>query len=286
MYTEHPVFEVPSDSKAKIWRYQDLAKLIAFLSAEALFFARADRLENPFEGSIPRANVEMRRQRFSKIRESGPVFVDEFQKHTNTELSVLEATRLAHEAASYLERSRIEENEAYRRFTCVNCWHVNNQESFAMWKLYCQGHEAVAIQSSFDRLTESLRDFPESIYGGLVQYTDYETDAIPTENDFYRFIYKRASFSHEKELRLVLQRHPRIDSVSKQVVWDEELFPNRGILIPVDPAVLVERIVISPTAPPWFEEIVNSVVEKYGFTFSVERSALCERPAFLSWSAS
>jgi len=118
------------------------------------------------------------------------------------------------------------------------------------------------------------------VYGGLVKYTNYDTDAIPTGNDFYRFIYKLSSFSHERELRLIIQRHPPINAQTKSIEWHAELFPDGGISIPVDLDILVERIVLSPTAPPWFENVVRSLVDKYGFSFPVECSALIRAPYF------
>src|SRR3989338_4981364 len=49
-----------SPPDAKIWRYMDFPKFMCTLEDRALFFARADSFEDPFEGSYPRANVEAR----------------------------------------------------------------------------------------------------------------------------------------------------------------------------------------------------------------------------------
>lgn len=35
----------------KLWRYMDLAKFLALLEDRALYFARADKLGDPFEGA-------------------------------------------------------------------------------------------------------------------------------------------------------------------------------------------------------------------------------------------
>ncbi|KAF5417648.1 MAG: hypothetical protein C5S38_01290 [Candidatus Methanophagaceae archaeon] len=51
MYKEHPAFEKPSDEDIKIWRYIDFTKFVSLLDKKALFFARADRLSDSFEGS-------------------------------------------------------------------------------------------------------------------------------------------------------------------------------------------------------------------------------------------
>ncbi len=280
MYITHPVFETPADSGIRVWRYQDVAKFVACLSTRSLFFARADRFADQYEGSLPQANLHRRREDLLPIRTAGPQIARDLKDHLNIVLSSAEANALAENAASHVESRQIQENQEYRRFTCINCWHINEVESLAMWKLYCQTREAVAIQSTFDRLVRSLGGCTEEVYGGLVKYTNYDTDAIPTGNDFYRFIYKLSSFSHERELRLIIQRHPPINTETKSVEWHVELFPDGGVSIPVDVDIVVERILLSPTAPPWFEKVVRSLVEKYGCNFPVERSVLIRPPKF------
>ncbi len=43
--------EKPKNENSKIWRYLDFAKFISILDRKALFFVRADRLSDKFEGS-------------------------------------------------------------------------------------------------------------------------------------------------------------------------------------------------------------------------------------------
>jgi hypothetical protein len=46
-----PLFEQPPDD-ARIWRYIDISKLVSLLTTNALFFARADRFTDTWEGSV------------------------------------------------------------------------------------------------------------------------------------------------------------------------------------------------------------------------------------------
>jgi len=39
----------------------------------------------------------------------------------------------------------------------VNCWHANDCESEAMWRLYADNGKAVAIETSVDALKESIK---------------------------------------------------------------------------------------------------------------------------------
>ena len=48
---------------ATLWRYMDVAKFADLLESKALFFARANKLEDPFEGSWPDANHKKKSSR-------------------------------------------------------------------------------------------------------------------------------------------------------------------------------------------------------------------------------
>ena len=57
MYQELPIFELPPDD-ATLWRYMDFTKFVSLLEKQALFFSKPDRLGDPFEGSLPKKNLE------------------------------------------------------------------------------------------------------------------------------------------------------------------------------------------------------------------------------------
>jgi hypothetical protein len=59
-YEEHEIFTPPEDPTATIWRYMDFTKLVSLLETKSLFFARADKLGDAFEGSMPHQNVNQR----------------------------------------------------------------------------------------------------------------------------------------------------------------------------------------------------------------------------------
>jgi len=82
----------------------------------------------------------------------------------------------------------------------VSCWHMNEFESAAMWRLYAGGNNAIALQTRFDRLASVL---PDEFGMGRVRYIDYLTDRIPEGNVFNPIMYKRKSFEHEEEVRAV-----------------------------------------------------------------------------------
>lgn len=84
----------------------DFTKFVSLLDLKALYFARSDLLGDPFEGPMPRDNF-----RFYSLLYGTPPSVPEGLQ----ELSQV--------------RRRLRER------VYINCWHMNERESFAMWKL-------------------------------------------------------------------------------------------------------------------------------------------------------
>lgn len=230
---------------AKIWRYMDFAKFISTLDKEALFFSTADKLGDPFEGSFPKANVDKRRGVWT-TQISG----------ANAPPSLSEYYRL------FVQR------------TAVNCWHLNDYESDAMWKLYLNMGEGIAIQSNVGRLISSLKKYTQDkIHMYRVEYVDYETFKIP-EDSLSPYFYKRISFKHENEFRAVIQKDRE-----GQIKADKIPFIN-GIYIPVDLEKLIERVYVSPTCPDWQKEATQSIMDIYELNRRVRRSKLSEQPRY------
>ena len=63
MYEAHPAFTPPPDD-AILWRYMDFPKFVSFLESSSLFFARADQLGDPFEGSYSQVNFNTLTERY------------------------------------------------------------------------------------------------------------------------------------------------------------------------------------------------------------------------------
>ncbi len=57
MFTPHDSCDCPPD-ETKIWRYMDLAKFLWILETKSLFFARTDKLGDPYEYATPKPSQE------------------------------------------------------------------------------------------------------------------------------------------------------------------------------------------------------------------------------------
>jgi hypothetical protein len=264
-YQTHFAFISPSDDTARLWRYMDLAQLLTILDRQELFFPSVATLAegDPYEGEPVIAKIEAARAK-----------------------GVDEVRRLRLQA------------DVFKHLNFFNCWHMNDSESDAMWKIYSKVSAGVAIQSSVSRLRASFVNTPDTVLMGVVEYVDPDKMPTSTTSDpmfggFSDYMFKRTAFAHEREVRVgtyradvrfgffdsagfIKVREP--GTTANQVL----LSPDRkGVYVAVDVPTLIERLVISPYAPNWFSDLVTSLVGKLGYTFDIVSSEM-SRPSALS----
>lgn len=260
MTNNHPVFEAPSQESAKIWRYMDFMKFVSLLESNALFFARTDLLGDPFEGSFPKLNVELRKIAYKNILEiiekNNTVYIHPV---TGNNIPFVEYISLIFKWIP--------------NWTYVNCWHISEYESAALWRLYSKSEESIAIQSRYMLLRECL---PENIMIGKVKYIDYNSEVIREDNTLWPIIHKRNSFSHENELRAVIQDLP---SKNGSILLGKTN-DDTGKYIPVYINKLIESIYIAPSSTPWFYDLVKNVLNRYGIKKAIIKSSLAEAPVY------
>ncbi|HXT57141.1 MAG TPA: hypothetical protein VN699_00835 [Pirellulales bacterium] len=243
----------------------DFTKFVSLLEESALYFARGDQFGDQFEGSRPRRNVEARFRRFCELNGKRP-----------DELSTAERQAFKDDLEA--------DGRLDRQFVAINCWHINDFESAAMWNLYLKSNEGIAIKSTYDRLARAISQAPGRQTGctfvhiGLVRYIDYSSDEFEEKSKFSRFLHKRKSFEHERELRAMAES-------PMQMQGGDFIYAKRkpligvGAHIPVDLETLIGAIYIAPNAS-WLELLVLKVMNKYGVRAHVRRTSLDESPLF------
>jgi hypothetical protein len=253
---DHEVFTRPPET-ARLWRYMNLSKYLAMLSTETLWFSRADRLGDPFEGSISRANIPLRTAWIAQVVKDMPVVEAQGMART------YEAIR-AHT----------------RQFHFISCWHRSDWESAAMWRLYMQDY-GIAIVSSYERMRSAI-DGDDEILVGEVRYIDYDLEPMPEDNFMWPFMHKRRSFEHEREVRAVILRIPTKDDPSSETskLVDLSLPMPEGIAVAADLRALVEEVRVAPEVPNWFTNAVRDVTTRYSFEFPVRQSDLDADPVY------
>jgi len=239
----HPVFREPDNLNVRVWRYMDFTKFVSLLALNALYFARSDLLGDAFEGAMPRDNF-----RFHSLLYAGlPVTPESMKKLSDR-------------------------REQFRQQIYINCWHMNERESAAMWNLYVRSNEAIAVQSTYQLLHACL---PARIYVGSVQYIDYENDFLPEDDLLRPFMHKRKSFEHERELRAIISLEAEDEDT-----WVGYTVGSVGRTVSIKLDDLIEKVYVAPTSPAWFADLVRSVMSKYGLDKPVVLSCLDEKPVF------
>ena len=236
---------VPADD-AILWRYMSFTKFASLLTKKALFFARADKLGDPFEGSLSPLNEEL--------------------------YPFIHGTM----APEHQETHRL----LFRnlpRFTLLNCWHENETESDAMWKLYTGNREGIAIRTTCGSLKESLSG-EEWVNIGRANYVDYDNTHIRDNDSMVPFLHKRKSFEHEREVRAIIRKPYRANN---QIIADGPDICDVGIYCGVDVHTLIKEVFVPPYAEDWFAELVQATAETYGLQAPVKRSALSALPVWI-----
>jgi hypothetical protein len=223
----------------------DFAKYVSLVSSSSLFFSRSDRFADPFEGSLSQGNLRLRPTVYSAIP-------TDQQESLFSQMSNF--SRWA------------------RQWTYINCWHLNEHESAAMWDLYAKINEAVAVETTYDRLLQIL---PKRVFLGCVNYIDYGKDWLPEGNSLYPFMHKRKSFEHEREVRAIIHDLP-----CGELFNYNKINESQGQHVPIALNDLIVAVHVSPTAPVWFTDLVSQVTEKYELSVVVARSDLYSSPVF------
>jgi hypothetical protein len=232
----------------------DLAKYLSMLNGGGLFFSRATLLGDPFEGSAPRMLV-LGREHIRANRATDPALAQWKDAPDNLFHQMGEITRAS--VQTYL----------------VNCWHMSEHESAAMWKLYSSSNESVCIRSTYRRLRLCL---PQCVFIGEVRYIDYDTESFSPSNMLNYIMHKRLSFSHERELRAIFWER---DGTPEAQPHKGKIVPA-GLTIDVELPSLIERVYVNPSATPWFAKVVEDMTAKCGFSFPVAQSALSIAPLY------
>ncbi|RBN48950.1 DUF2971 domain-containing protein [Flavobacterium psychrolimnae] len=227
MYINNPNIKLPEDPNTVVWKYLDLSKFLDLLMSEKLFMSRSDKFEDQYEGTFSEPTFE----EIKKLSIDNPDFLNYYKTH--------------------------------REKVAISSWHINEYESFAMWQIFTQNSEGLAIQSTIGRLQESLN--PETNFNqyiGEVNYIDYKKEHIPFDDMFFPFLFKRKSFQYEGEVRIITD------------IGESEIKINEGLKINVDINQLIEKIYIHPKSENWYKNLVIQLVKQLGFDFTIEKSDL------------
>jgi hypothetical protein len=279
-----------------IWRYLMPNKFRSMLEQSALFFSAADRLDDPYEGSLSQQEFDARASACSEV----------------------------------VQQASSKTGEHFIKM-CVmlNCWFRSARESKAMWDLYGNGSpEALCIQSTVDALKECTKNrqlfyfckscqtkikcqTPTVLVENIHYYDPQRGDERPVEPGYWwrpKYTRKANWFEHENEVRALFWfggddqqiepiNHQHICSILGISLPDEQnLESNRqysqfhrerlarrnidGAFLEVDLQKLVDRIVLAPNASHRRLADVEALVKAWGFEIPIGYSCIDIPPRF------
>jgi hypothetical protein len=242
MYVKHSQLNLSYSDSDKIWRYMDFTKFSSLINEGSLFFCRADKLGDKWEGVFPIKMI----QRFEL--ENRRIPSNDGNTYTHCQWQITK------EAPSHL----------------INCWHANESESFAMWKIYSgDNQQSIAIQSTMGRLKGSLDANTERIWIGEVEYIDFREWEpenrffnVGTPNILKAFFLKWHYFKYENEIRAVINKP--YDKHRSEI----------GVFVQIDLDELIERIYLSPNSDQENQKQVRDLLNEHNYSFRIEQSDL------------
>jgi hypothetical protein len=152
-----------------------------------------------------------------------------------------------------------------RQAIFVNCWYASRPDLLDVWAT--RGGSAVAVRSSLGALKAALQRSSRKVHISNVSYINYATAPIPIGNAFLSALHKDASLQPEQEVRaLFLQAGLASAAFSPG--------PEQGIDVEIDPAALIEKVLLAPHSDQWFHSLVAAMCRRYQTTAPIipERS--------------
>ena len=248
----------------------DLPKFVAMLASKTLWFAKAARLEDGYEGFCqvsPRempSNDPLARCITRTTAEGETALISLTQ-------ALVEVSKLS---AEYFENAR--------EHLYVNSWCLAD-ESMAMWEIYGSAGHGIALKSSvgqccraakfnvrreqyaFDKVTYEV----DPRLNPAVKF-DFGEGAIPVpglgvwERLLTVAFHKRKCYEYEREWRAALYQDLRPECP--------------GCNIEFDLNELISAVYTGPRAEDFLFDVVGTVMEKFGLTKPLERSGLLQPP--------
>lgn len=209
-----------------VWRYMSFAKFAWTIQNKCLWLSRAHLLGDPWEISL-----------------SGEQLQHVIDRHPISPIN--EAPR---ETAKERTQRIL---DMWRQNTFISCWNKSPYESNALWKIYCENVDGVALQTTYEKLKKIGGHYPLHSVTYPMPGSNRRT---PTHTDLVTK--KRPMFAYEEEVRIVFQDQ------------NSETDATRGVRLEFDFERLVESVRIHPEANDSFFDTVQNIVNTYARNFT------------------
>lgn len=238
-----------------LWKYFTFSKFIDLLEHKKLFFSLADDFEDATEVSRPQDQTlvcysNKRDCIITRSNDAKPMpMPEDCKKEENAHFDM----------------------EILKRYCGINCWRMADEESYAMWKIYTDPQNGIAIKTTLEKLDNSIIPGPNKLLAGEVSYYDGK-QASP--GAFSPFFCKLKHYISEDEFRLISiskENYEAVENNQKELLSGE--YPKFISLNSVED--LIEELYISPYAEDWFRTLVKDVVtSRYGLDILIAKSEI------------
>jgi hypothetical protein len=259
-------------------RFVELPKLFELLAADRIFFPTIGTLRavDPFECaiSVPQATRRqghraLEREAMSMVQHLPEEYQcgDPAEDYRRCERVVKRAT--TDELRQHVREMRLILMQS--RVVC-SCWHADQRESDAMWRLYA-GNIGVMLISTVHRLREAIKGSYASVFCSpnpqeyVIAPIRYVDPPVRRLSMFYverPWLLKRSSFAHEREVRIF-----------HQVPWVINTWGG-GMAVVVDASRLISEIVLSPFNAAWADKpvvsAIGAIMKERGISIPVRKS--------------
>jgi len=208
MFEQQSDLRYPTDDTQALWRYVTSERLLDLLTSEELYFTHVLAFSDALEGSLT-----------NRTR-------DRLLTWFKTQIKVDEAS-----ARELVRRYEEAQEDFY-----VSCWHMNDSESYLMWKAYAE--RGFALRTTYKRVQAAFDRFNGIVTGEVVNYVDFARDSTPVGKAFHLVTTKDLPYRDEREFRLVLWSPDSKNTQLKRA--------SNGIRVPVDIGTLIDRVYVNP----------------------------------------
>jgi len=247
----------PMAGDTPVWHYTSLDAVISMLSTGRLRLTRVDQFDDPFEGSVPKQDID----NLVAIISGGQtaLMMMGVYPHHFPGMSTPPRQR-------YLDRFQMmtERRRAKIRAAHAVCWAAGD-ESEAMWRLYCndgRGGQGVALRTTLARLEASCAFL--DVYVSPVQYRYYHVGSA-FDDEMDALLHKRKAFEYEHEVRVLHYDHDQYLKLIAERPDGAPPPPDLANHLSLDWSLTdtIEEIAISPYADDAYEcEVRRRVVAR------------------------
>lgn len=190
--------------------------------------------------------------------------------------------------AERLDDDYINDFAKAREWIYVTCWHMEPDESYAMWKIYGEHEYSVCVETSSNKIDTLVEKHNSGVaaYSSEVKYCKpgdkhkYEIGNVLIEQNAFiknnlrawqfamNHFTKHKAYHFEEEYRVVIIDNAfNLDNLDLRNTLD-------GITLKINPKEIIGAVIISPRAKDWFSNIVQDILNKYEVDVKVKKSKL------------